>query len=175
MVSRSAAAVLTSVALLALAGCGSDGTSGTATDVQSGGSATSEGGAVLPPTIAAAPSTATATGTTAAPATTTNPESQPGGAGDEEAAVVPAAFTFGSGGVSPDRIEVPAFFTIRVSGAAEDGQDHELVFQGKTIAIPAGKTRAATVTGLKPGTYPVTVDGAQGAATIVVSSDAAGP
>jgi hypothetical protein len=187
LVSRSpTAALAAALTLMALgvAGCGSDSGSGTSTDVQSGGAATASGGAVLPPTTAASttPPAATETATqptpppTAAPSTTaTGPESQPGGAGDEQPSVIPATFTFGDLGPRPERVEVPPFFTIRVTGVANDRRPHQIVFQSRTIDIPAGKTRSATFPGLKPGTYPVEIDGDPGTAHIVATTDAAGP
>jgi hypothetical protein len=185
LVSRSpTAALAAALTLMALgvAGCGSDSGSGTSTDVQSGGAATASGGAVLPPTTAAPTTPPAATATqptpppTAAPSTTaTGPESQPGGAGDEQPSVIPATFTFGDLGPRPERVEVAPFFTIRVTGVANDRRPHQIVFQGRTIDIPAGKTRSATFPGLKPGTYPVEIDGDPGTAHIVATTDAAGP
>jgi hypothetical protein len=185
LVSRSpTAALAAALTLMALgvAGCGSDPGSGTSTDVQSGGAATASGGAVLPPTTAAPTTPPAATATqptpppTAAPSTTaTGPESQPGGAGDEQPSVIPATFTFGDLGPRPERVEVAPFFTIRVTGVANDRRPHQIVFQGRTIDIPAGKTRSATFPGLKPGTYPVEIDGDPGTAHIVATTDAAGP
>ena len=42
------------------------------------------------------------------------PEEQEGGAGDEEAARVPARFTVDAGGVHPPRVAVPAFLAIEL-------------------------------------------------------------
>jgi hypothetical protein len=174
LVSRAAAGAIAVAALLVVSGCGSDDPGAGSATHGVGTPATATGTGLLPPTTSTPAAAATATATT--PATTpTSPEDQEGGAGDEQAAVVPATFTFAAGGVRPARVEVPPFFTIRLSGVSDDGRAHRIGFQGRTIAVPSGTTRSATFTGLKAGTYPVDVDGAAGAAQIVVTADAAGP
>jgi hypothetical protein len=184
LASRPAIALLAATALLLAGGCGSDDPGAADATHGEGEPATATGGAVLPPTTATpapAPAQTTSTettppaATTPPPTTTTGPEEQQGGAGDEEAAVVPAAFTLVGRSVRPEGIEVPAFFTIRLIGAAADGEHHTMVFRGRTLEVPAGKTASADFKGLKAGTYAVTVDGRKGAATVTVSKDAAGP
>jgi hypothetical protein len=165
----------TAVALLVVSGCGSDDPGAPSATHGEGTPATATGAAVLPPTTSTPAATATMPTTTAPATTSTGPEDQQGGAGDEQAAVVPATFTFADGGVRPARVEVTPFFTIRLSGVSADGRSHRIGFQGRTIAIPAGTTRSARFTGLKAGTYPVDIDGAAGAAEIVATQDAAGP
>lgn len=141
---------LAALALVA-AGCGSDdGTTTTAT-----------------PSTNPEPTVSTPTPTATAPATRPGTvESQPGGAGDEEAAVLPATFKIDGNAVQPPDVAVPAFFTIRVTGQSADGEPHTIRFQGKTAKIPPAGKASIEVEGLKAGIYPVTIDGRTGAATI---------
>ncbi len=163
--------MLTVAAALGTAGCGDDdGASTTATGAattEPAPAATSGPATTAPP----APTTAPAPAVTTPGPTTTSPEDQPGGAGDEQPAVVPAVFTIAAGGVTPPRVEVPAFFTIRVTGVSQDGQAHTIAFRGKSADVPAGGRASLRVTGLKAGEYPVTIDGDAGAATIAVGAE----
>jgi hypothetical protein len=139
--SRAAATLLAGVALVGVTACGDDDTASTATSQ--------------------APTTATAPGS----------EDQPGGGGDEQGAVVSATFSFSGSGVTPTSVRVPAFFGIRVTGVSRDGHPHTIVFQGRTVPVPADGRASATVAGLKAGEYPVEIDGSAGAAKIVASAD----
>jgi hypothetical protein len=156
-----------SAAALALAGCGGDDASSTATTRPTTPATT--------PTQVTVPAT-TPTTTAPPPLTVTTPaqsqETQEGGAGDEGGMRVPAAFTFGAGGVTPSEVKVPAFFQIELVGISKDGRAHTLGFEGATIDVPAGGRGQRTFTGLKKGTYPVTVDGRAGAASVVSGADA---
>jgi hypothetical protein len=168
---RLIAAVAVGAAALAAAGCGGNDASSSVTTT------TPTVATVTTPTQVTIPQTTpTATTPPAATATTpsTSPETQPGGAGDEGGMRVPAAFTFAAGGVTPTEVKVPAFFQIELVGIANDGKAHTLGFQGETIDVPAGGRGQRTFTGLRKGTYPVTIDGRAGAATIV-SGAGAGP
>jgi hypothetical protein len=154
------AGALATVALVA-AGCGSDGGSTSST----------------PPSTNAQPTvsvpTPTPTPTATAPATRPGTvESQPGGAGDEQPAVVPATFKINSNFVDPPDVSVPAFFTIRVTGQSGDGKAHTISFQGTSVKVPPGGKASFDVEGLRAGIYPVTIDGRPGAATITTGQDA---
>jgi hypothetical protein len=97
---RLLAGALAGVALVA-AGCGSDDGDSTA------------------PSTSAAPTVSIPSATATAPATRPGTvESQPGGAGDEEANVAPATFQIEDDFADPPDVAVPAFFTIRVTGVS---------------------------------------------------------
>jgi hypothetical protein len=149
-------AALVAVALVA-AGCGSDG-----------GSTSSTPSTNAEPTVSVPAATATATAPASPPGTV---ESQPGGAGDEQPAVVPATFKINGNFVDPPDVSVPAFFTIRVTGQSGDGKAHTISFQGSSAKIPEGGKASFDVEGLRAGIYPVNIDGRPGAATITTGQD----
>jgi hypothetical protein len=149
---RSFVAGALAVVALAVAGCGSDGGGDTTTP-----STNAE------PTVSTPPATATATAPATRPGTV---ENQPGGAGDEQPAVVPATFQIEDDFADPADVSVPAFFTIRVTGVSADGKVHTIGFQGQSAKVPAGGKASFDVEGLKAGVYPVTIDGRAGAVTI---------
>jgi hypothetical protein len=95
-----------------------------------------------------------------------------GGAGDEEPAQTLALFTAKNGKVTPRRVQVPAFISIRVELRSEDGAEHSLTFGSKTIKAGGALSSASTTfDGLRPGDKLVgTVDG--GAGKVVVSATA---
>jgi hypothetical protein len=148
--------------MLALAGCGGD-------DEESAG--TTE--AVPPPTAEPAPTeteaeTEAETETEAEetedepepePAEPTepaeppvSPEDQPGGAGDEEPARSLALLTGDDGRITPRRVRVPAFISIRVELRSKDGQEYGLRFGGATLTVSGGLGSASTtIDGLRPG------------------------
>jgi hypothetical protein len=148
---RTLASATLAVLALAVAACGSD----------DGGDTTTAPSTNAEPVVTAPPPTATAPATR--PGTV---ESQPGGAGDEEPAVVPATFQIEDEFADPPDVAVPAFFTIRVTGVSADGKPHTIGFQGQSAKVPAGGKASFDVEGLKAGVYPVTIDGRSGAATI---------
>jgi hypothetical protein len=118
------------------------------------------------------PATTTPTATTGLP-----PESQPGGAGDEQAARVPAAFTVAGATITPARITVPAFLAIELSITAQQAAQRVTVDAPGvgTIDVAAGGTARRQLAGLRPGDYRVTT-ARGGAATLhVVSGGAPGP
>jgi hypothetical protein len=113
--------------LLALAGCGGEDEEPAATTE-----------APPPPTAEPAP---TETGT----------EDQPGGAGDEEPARTLALFTGEDGRITPRRVRVPAYISIRVELRAEDGREYGLRFQGANLSVSGGLSSVSTtIDGLRP-------------------------
>jgi hypothetical protein len=121
-------------------------------------------------TTATTPATTTEIGTATTPATT--PAS---GAGDEEAARVPAVFSVSKGVVTPAEVKVPAYLSIELTGISKDGAAHTIVLSAGAdygVAIPAGGRAKKTLPGLRPGTYTVTLDGVQTAARLKVGGDA---
>jgi hypothetical protein len=137
--------------------------------------------ATTPTATATAPtSTAPASTTTAPTATTgvpTGGETQPGGAGDEQPARTPAAFTVDGATITPATITVAAFLAIDVAVTARHtAQRVELQAPGGgVIDVGAGGTAHRVLGGLKPGDYALTT-AAGGRATLhVVSGGAPGP
>lgn len=173
MASRATALIGAALAAVLLAaGCGDDGGGDTVPATTTAPPATTQ---APPPTadagtVTAPPPPATVT-EGRPPPTATSPEDQPGGAGDEEAAVVPARLRISGTRVTPPEVAVPAFFTIRVTGVSADGEPHTIAFQGTTVDVPAGRRASFDVEGLRAGRYPVTVDGREGAATIVTGAE----
>ena len=83
---------------------------------------------------------------------TGTPESQPGGAGDEEAARTLALFSGENGKITPPVVRVPAFISIRVELRSADGGEYALDFGAKTIKVPGELSSASTTfDGLRPG------------------------
>lgn len=164
---RTIAAGALAVLALAAAGCGDDDGDVTAP-------ATNAEPTVSLPASTSTP-TPTPTPTATAPATRPGTvESQPGGAGDEQANVVPATFQIEDDFADPADVAVPAFFTIRVTGVSADGKVHTIGFQGKSAQVPANGRASFDVEGLAKGVYPVTIDGRPGAVTIT-TGEQAGP
>ena len=81
-----------------------------------------------------------------------SPEDQPGGAGDEEPARALALLTGENGRITPRRVRVPAYISIRVELRAEDGHEYGLRFGGDTIRVSGGLSSVSTtIDGLRPG------------------------
>jgi hypothetical protein len=81
-----------------------------------------------------------------------SPEDQPGGARDEEPARSLALFTGEDGRITPRRIRVPAFISIRVELRSADGREYGLTFEGETIRVSGGLASVSTtIDGLRPG------------------------
>ena len=81
-----------------------------------------------------------------------SPEDQPGGAGDEEPARALALLTGESGRITPRRVRVPAYISIRVELRSEDGQEYGLRFGGDTLRVSGGLSSVSTtIDGLRPG------------------------
>jgi hypothetical protein len=133
--------------LLALAGCG-------------GGSKHQEAARhPSPPTQATAPPSTTTgahgKGTATRPGAKTSPKSpeqQPGGAGDEQPARVPASFTGRGGNVSPRTVHVPPYIAVLVELRSSDGRSYALRFPGAAVRVAAARrTDSALLNGLRPG------------------------
>jgi hypothetical protein len=81
-----------------------------------------------------------------------SPEDQPGGAGDEEPARALALLTGEDGRITPRRVRVPAYISIRVELRAEDGREYGLRFGDDTIRVSGGLSSVSTtIDGLRPG------------------------
>ena len=84
--------------------------------------------------------------------TPASPEDQPGGAGDEEPAQSLALLTAENGRITPRRVRVPAFISIRVELRSKDGEEYGLKVGGTTVRISEGLGSASTtIDGLRPG------------------------
>jgi hypothetical protein len=95
-----------------------------------------------------------------------------GGAGDELPAQTLALFTVENGRVTPRRVQVPAFISVRVELRSRDGAEHTLTIGDKAITA-GGELSSASTTfdGLRPGAKLVgKVSG--GAGRVVVSATA---
>jgi hypothetical protein len=122
----------------ALAGCGDE-------DMSSAPTPAPEATAVATEEPTATP---TATETPSPTATEQPaPEEQEGGAGDEEAARVPARFTVGPGGIDPPRVSVPAFLAIGQIVVRLEGAD--------PITVGPASEARARLSGRRPGRYVV--------------------
>jgi hypothetical protein len=81
-----------------------------------------------------------------------SPEDQPGGAGDEEPARALALLTGEDGRITPRRVRVPAYISIRVELRSQDGQEYGLRFDGDTLRVSGGLSSVSTtIDGLRPG------------------------
>jgi hypothetical protein len=81
-----------------------------------------------------------------------SPEDQPGGAGDEEPARALALLTGENGRITPRRVRVPAYISIRVELRAGDGHEYGLRFGADTIRVSGGLSSVSTtIDGLRPG------------------------
>jgi hypothetical protein len=120
-------------------------------------------------------STETIPTTNTTPPTATTPATTPAsGAGDEEAARVPAVYSVSKGVVTPAEVKVPAYLSIELTGISKDGAAHTIVLSAGAdygVAIPAGGRAKKTLPGLRPGTYTVVLDGVQTAARLKVGGE----
>jgi hypothetical protein len=81
-----------------------------------------------------------------------SPEDQPGGAGDEEPARALALLTGENGRITPRRVRVPAYISIRVELRAQDEREYGLRFDGNTMRVSGGLSSVSTtIDGLRPG------------------------
>jgi hypothetical protein len=98
-----------------------------------------------------------------------------GGAGDEVPAQTLALFTAKDGKVTPRRVAVPAFISIRVELRSGDGAEHSLTFGSKTIRAGGALSSASTTfDGLRPGDKLVgTLDG--GGRVVISATAEPGP
>lgn len=100
-----------------------------------------------------------------------SPEDQPGGAGDEIPARSQALITGRDGRVSPRRVRVPPFISVRVELHSADGAEYTLSGGGKTItAGGAVATMTADFDGLRPGRRLV-LSGPAGKVTVEASAE----
>ena len=131
----------------ALAGCGDD-------ETVSAPSPTPEATAVVTETPTP---TATATETPTPTATEQPaPEEQEGGAGDEEAARVPARFTVGPDGIDPPQVSVPAFLAIEL--IVDNRLERPIVVRlegAEPLTVAAGSEGRALLDGRRKGRYVV--------------------
>jgi hypothetical protein len=153
-----AAAVLTAVAVLGLAGCGSDNESkSTTAAAQSTNPVATAPSATTPPADATTPATGP-------DAVTTSPESQQGGAGDEEGVRVQASILLDNNKVVPTVVKVPAFLPIELVVVSVEGVDRRLTVATKggekqTFEVPALKHRSFDLPGLPKGSHQIYLDG----------------
>lgn len=80
-----------------------------------------------------------------------SPESQPGGAGDEEAARAPALFTGRGGRISPRVVRVPPFLAIAIEVRSADRREYALRFGAVTARSGKPGRSKSEVSGLRPG------------------------
>jgi hypothetical protein len=131
----------------ALAGCGDD-------ETVSAPSPTPEATAVATETPTPTPTTTE----TPAPTATEQPapEEQEGGAGDEEAARVPARFTVGPDGIDPPQVSVPAFLAIEL--IVDNKLDRPVIVRlegAEPITAGPGEVARARLDGRRRGRYVV--------------------
>jgi hypothetical protein len=84
------------------------------------------------------------------------PEEQEGGAGDEEAARVPARFVVSASGIEPPQISVPAFLAIEL--IVDNRLERPLVVRlegAEPITAGPGSVARARLDGRRPGRYVV--------------------
>jgi hypothetical protein len=142
-------AIWLAVAALGLGGCGGDdeksATTSQATDAQTAPD-TVEGRVGTPPDG----SLETEPAPTSSHAT--SPEAEPGGAGDEEPAHSLALLTGRDGRITPRRVRVPAFISIRVELKSGDGRSYALSF-GRRMLSAGGDIASVSsrFAGLRPG------------------------
>jgi hypothetical protein len=129
----------------ALAGCGGDETVSAPTPEP-------EATAVVTETPTPTPTESPTPTATEQPA----PEEQEGGAGDEEAARVPARFTVGPDGVDPPQVAVPAFLAIEL--IVDNRLQRPIVVRlegAEPITAAPGTVARARLDGRRPGSYVV--------------------
>lgn len=100
-----------------------------------------------------------------------SPEDQPGGAGDEIPARSQALITGRGGRLSPRRVFVPPFISVRVELRSADGAEYTLAGGGKTLSAGGGVARTtADFDGLRPGRRLV-LGGPAGKVTVEASAE----
>jgi len=149
----------------ALAGCGDD-------ETVSAPSPTPEATAVATetPTPTPTPTETPSPTATEQPA----PEEQEGGAGDEEAARVPARFTVGPDGIDPPQVSVPAFFVIQLF--VQNGYGTPMTVRmvdAEPFEVAPYATVRRRLEGLRPGRY--TIDFGRGQKGLLITGADPGP
>ena len=136
------------VALVVLAGCGSD-------DAEEATQSPTPD-PVVTETPTATP-TATATETATPERTKTpGPEEQPGGAGDEEEARVRVRFRVTPKGISPPQVSVPAFLALELVVDSYLAKPFVVRLEGAPpLEVGAGRTARMDLDGRRPGRYPI--------------------
>jgi len=159
--------LLAALTLLA-GGCGAEADRSTAPEDTNPVASTPA--ATSPPRDATQPGTGPVT---PPPATAPAPATEPGDGG-EQAIRVPATFVVRDGRLDPRRITVPPFLAVELSVRSDDGRAHRLVVRAPgtpTLSVPAGGRAALRIAGLRPGGYPLELDGG-GAGTLLVGGEA---
>lgn len=91
---------------------------------------------------------------------------------------MPANVSVSGKTVTPQIVSAPAFLAIRFGVAGEAGRAHVVAVilpSGPvSIAVPAGGRASVRLPGLRPGSYPISVDGTTTAARLRVTSSSAG-
>ncbi len=103
------------------------------------------------------------------PDTPDSGEQQPGGAGDEEAAYVRAAFSLDTDGFEPPEVSVPGFLQIEVIVTNRSARTHSVTVQTPepvSLRVPAQARRSLRLGGQRPGRYRVRAGAAR--ATLIV-------
>jgi hypothetical protein len=114
-------------------------------------------------------------GTPAGDADGRSGEAGEGGAGDEEAARVPATFKVSATTFSPAQITVPAFLAVDLSVTATGAAQTVTIEGAGTLDVGAGATAHQQLAGLKPGDYALTTAGGAKATLHVVNGGDPGP
>jgi len=119
--------------------------------------------------------TQTATETpTATPTEQPAPEESEGGAGDEEAARVPAAFTVDSAGVHPPQVSVPAFLAIELSVQNGFASPITVRLEGaEPFRVLPYATEVVRLDGRRPGRH--TIDFGRGQQGLLITGAEPGP
>jgi hypothetical protein len=151
------------LAALLLAGCGGDEERAAPPPPAPTPPTATAPSAPEPPPDSAAP-------TPEATSTPREPEKQEGGAGDEEAARVPLDFTIDGEGITPPRVEVPAFLALELAVRNDTPRAQRVTLGDTVVRVPAGGRRSVRRGGLRPGRYAVDA-GAAGRATLVVGAE----
>jgi hypothetical protein len=141
-------------AALALAGCGG---SSSKPPAHTSSTATLPPHATHPPPT---PSTTTTRTTTPTPAAT----STTGASGVR----LPATFTIGAGEkLSPPTVSAPSGVTVQLTVIAHDGRPHRVEVASRRLAVPAGGSASALLSGLRKVSYAVVVDGVKRGALVI--------
>ena len=114
------------------------------------------------------PPTATVPRAPTPPPDATGPEEEPGGAGDEEAVRTRVRVVVDGEGITPPRVEIPAFLALRITVRNDLPRRVRVALRGahRAVRIPARSTRSFDVDGLQRGEYAIDAGGA-GRGTLV--------